>query len=63
MHDQAKLRARLASLNLKHTEYEHSIQKGYSHYIDDQQLKKLKQEKLFIKQEIQQIKQSLEGSE
>jgi len=49
------LQDRLNSLKSKHQKLDEQIAKGYSNYLDDSSLKKLKQEKLFIKDQIEKI--------
>ena len=53
------LQDRLNSLKSKHQEIDKQITKGYSNYLDDPTLKKLKQEKLYIKDQIEKITKQL----
>lgn len=46
---------RLEALLIKHKKLDKEIQRGYSNYIDDAALKKMKQEKLTVKQEIERL--------
>jgi len=46
---------RLEALIIKHKTLDKEIQRGYSNYIDDAALKKMKQEKLIVKQEIERL--------
>ena len=42
-----------------HTELEKKIKDGYSHYLDDMHLGKIKHEKIFVKREITEIESKL----
>lgn len=53
------LQDRLLSLEMKHRELDENIQKGYSNYLDDTTLGKMKQEKLYIKDQIEKISKKL----
>lgn len=48
--------SRIQHLEEKHRQLEYDIAWGYSNYLDDPQLKKLKQEKLMIKDELEQLR-------
>ena len=45
----------LEELQLKHRELDQAIQEGYSRYMDDVELHKMKQEKLQLKDRIQEL--------
>jgi hypothetical protein len=47
-----KLEHHLYHLQQRHSELEKKIKDGYSHYLDDEHLGKIKHEKLGIKREI-----------
>ena len=47
----------LEHLEQVHAKLDKQVQEGYSNYLDDPHLTKLKQEKLFIKTQIEQMKQ------
>jgi len=49
----------LEQLELKHRELDRKIQKGYTDYLDDASLGKMKQEKLYIKDQIEKLKQKV----
>jgi hypothetical protein len=55
-----KLQHHLDSLQQRHTELEKKIKEGYSHYLDDMHLGKIKHEKLDIKRDINKILKQLE---
>lgn len=48
--------AHLESLILRHRQIDLKIQEGYSDYLDDAHLKKMKQEKLYLKDQIEFLK-------
>jgi hypothetical protein len=50
----------LAALKRRHQSIDAQIQEGYSNYVADQELTKMKQEKLIIKQQIEQIENDME---
>ncbi len=52
---------RYKSLKQQHAELEKKIKDGYSHYLDDAQLGKIKHEKLLLKREIAEIEQQIKG--
>jgi len=54
-----KLEHHLRNLQERHTQLEKKIKDGYSHYLDDIHLGKIKHEKLGIKREITQIEKQL----
>jgi hypothetical protein len=54
-----KLQHHLKHLEERHSELEKKIKDGYSHYLDDEHLSKIKHEKLGIKREIVQIEKQL----
>ena len=52
-------KAHLDQLILKHKELDLMIKEGYTNYLDDAHLKKLKQEKLMLKQQIERLQQEI----
>ena len=54
-----KLQHHLKHLEDRHAELEKKIKDGYSHYLDDMHLGKIKHEKLGVKREITQIEKQL----
>ena len=54
-----KLEHHLKHLQERHTQLEKKIKDGYSHYLDDEHLGKIKHEKLGVKREIVQIEKQL----
>ncbi len=54
-----KLQHHLKHLEERHSELEKKIKDGYSHYLDDMHLGKIKHEKLGVKREIIQIEKQL----
>lgn len=59
--DKEKIKHHLASLKERHRELDKKINEGYSHYIADEGLNKIKFEKVLIKREIAEIEQRLES--
>jgi len=55
-----KLQHHLKHLEERHAELEKKINDGYSHYLDDMHLGKIKHEKLGIKRDIGKILKQLE---
>lgn len=53
------IKTRIQKLEEKHKQLEYDIAWGYSNYLDDPQLKKLKQEKLLIKDQIEALKNNI----
>ena len=51
---------RLEALKIKHRELDKKCQEGYSNYLNDVDLNKLKMEKAHIKSEIQKIEKQLD---
>lgn len=51
-----KLQHHLKHLEERHAELEKKIKDGYSHYLDDEHLGKIKHEKLGVKREITETK-------
>ena len=47
---------RIKVLESRHRELDKNIERGYSNYIDDTTLNKMKQEKLSIKDQIEKLK-------
>ena len=54
-----KLEHHLKQLQERHAELEKKITDGYTHYLDDEHLGKIKHEKLGVKREITQIEKQL----
>lgn len=54
-----KLEHHFKHLKERHIELEKKIKDGYSHYLDDMHLGKIKHEKLGVKREITKIKKQL----
>jgi len=54
-----KLEHHLKHLEERHAELEKKIKDGYTHYLDDEHLGKIKHEKLGVKREITQIEKQL----
>ena len=57
--DRTKLEHHLNHLQERHAELDKKIKDGYSHYLDDELLGKIKHEKLGVKREITQIEKQL----
>jgi hypothetical protein len=53
------IQTRIQVLEEKHKQLEYDIAWGYSNYLDDPQLKKLKQEKLLVKDQIEELKRNI----
>lgn len=51
------MRNDIEQLEQTHAKLDKQVHDGYSNYLDDPHLTKLKQEKLFIKNQIEQMKQ------
>ena len=49
--------SRLEFLQESHRQLDKAIEKGYTNYIDDADLKKMKQQKLLLKEEIERLKE------
>jgi len=49
----------LEELELRHRELDKKIKEGYTDYLDDASLHKMKQEKLMIKDRIEKLKQKV----
>lgn len=49
----------LESLLQRHTKLDEDIKQGYSNYIDDEHLSKMKHEKLVLKREITELKNTI----
>lgn len=49
----------LEQLELKHRELDRKIKESYTDYLDDASLAKMKQEKLFIKDQIEQLRKKV----
>ena len=54
-----KLKHHLKHLQERHAELEKKIKDGYTHYLDDEHLSKIKHEKLGVKREITKIEKQL----
>lgn len=59
MSSRGKLEHHLKHLQERHAELEKKISDGYTHYLDDEHLSKIKHEKLGVKREITQIEKQL----
>ena len=59
MSSREKLDHHLKQLQARHSELEKKISDGYTHYLDDEHLSKIKHEKLIVKREITQIEKQL----
>ena len=57
--DKAKLEGRLAALTENHKTIDTHIKNGYSSYMDDSGLSKMKQEKAHIKRQIEETREKL----
>ncbi len=57
--DRIMLEDELAELEAHHQKLDESIKRGYTNYMDDTHLGKMKQEKLYIKREIESIRTKL----
>lgn len=53
----SQMRNDIEQLEQTHAKLDKQVHDGYSNYLDDPHLTKLKQEKLFIKNQIEQMKQ------
>jgi hypothetical protein len=54
-----KIQSHLEALLKKHRELDEQIKEGYTAYLDDVHLVKMKQEKLLIKDQIERLKQKV----
>lgn len=61
-HSTHKLLSRLEGLIQRHQGLELAVARGHSSYINDQNLNKLKLERLYVKQEIERIQSQLRRS-
>jgi hypothetical protein len=59
--DALKLQHHITHLEEKHALLESKIAEGFTHYLDDVQLGKMKQEKLAIKQQLEETKDKLKA--
>jgi len=57
--NRTKLEHHLKQLQERHAELEKKITDGYTHYLDDEHLSKIKHEKLGVKREITKIEKQL----
>jgi hypothetical protein len=57
--DKEKLKYHLKHLIERHVELEKKIKDGYTHYLDDEHLGKIKHEKLLVKREITKTEKQL----
>ena len=53
------LESKLAELEQYHKTLDNNIKRGYTNYLDDAHLSKMKQEKLYIKRNIEEIRLQL----
>ena len=58
--DEMQIYSHLERLERRHRDLDKHIAEGFSLYIDDRSLGKMKQERLMVKQEIVKIKESLD---
>jgi hypothetical protein len=59
MSSREKLEHHLKQLQERHAELEKKISDGYTHYLDDEHLSKIKHEKLGVKRQITEIQKQL----
>ena len=59
MSSREKLEHHLKHLEDRHAELEKKIKDGYTHYLDDEHLSKIKHEKLGVKREVTKIQKQL----
>ena len=59
--DALKLQHHIKHLEEKHALLERKIAEGFTHYLDDVYLSKMKQEKLAIKQQLEESKDKLKA--
>ena len=59
MSGREKLEHHLKQLQERHAELEKKITDGYTHYLDDEHLSKIKHEKLGVKREITKVEKQL----
>jgi hypothetical protein len=59
--DALKLQHHIKHLEEKHALLESKIAEGFTHYLDDVHLSKMKQEKLAIKQQLEETKTKLKA--
>lgn len=59
MTSREKLEIHLKKLQERHVELEKKITDGYTHYLDDEHLNKIKHEKLGVKRQITEIEKQL----
>ena len=57
--DNKELESYLDQLITRHGELERKIEEGYSHYIADNHLNKMKQERLMVKRQIVELQEKL----
>ena len=57
--DQTSLEHHLDQLKERHTELDKKIREGYSHYLADENLNKMKQEKAHVKRMISETQEKL----
>jgi hypothetical protein len=57
--DNGKLESRLDSLLETHKKLDENIKRGYTNYMDDAGLAKIKQEKAHVRRQIEKIKEKL----
>lgn len=61
MTDKLKLEHHLKHLEEKHKQIDKQIAEGYSHYLSDPNLTKMKQDRLNIKRQIEETKEKIKG--
>ena len=57
--DKSKLEGHIAHLEQQHVRLDKQIAQGYSHYIADENLNKMKQEKAHVKRQLAESKEKL----
>jgi len=57
--DKTKLEGHLAELEQYHTGLDKQIKEGYTNYLDDIGLSKMKQEKAYIRRQIEETREKL----
>ena len=59
--DKTKLQSHLTRLQERHADIDKAIAKGYTNYISDDNLGKMKQERLYVKRQIEEVTLQLEN--
>jgi hypothetical protein len=50
---------RISQLEQRHKQLDESIKNGYTNYLDDVSLSKMKQEKLYVKRQLTELKNNI----